>query len=43
MIKLTFPDNSVREFEAGVTGAAIAEGRSATRGALPSARRAGAA
>ncbi len=26
MIKLTFPDNSVREFEAGVTGAAIAEG-----------------
>jgi len=26
MIKLTFPDNSVREFEAGVSGAAIAEG-----------------
>jgi threonyl-tRNA synthetase len=26
MIKLTFPDNSVREFEAGVTGRAVAEG-----------------
>jgi threonyl-tRNA synthetase len=26
MIKLTFPDSSVREFDAGVTGAAIAEG-----------------
>jgi threonyl-tRNA synthetase len=26
MIKLTFPDNSVREFDAGVTGRAVAEG-----------------
>ncbi len=26
MIRLTFPDNSVREFSAGVTGREIAEG-----------------
>jgi threonyl-tRNA synthetase len=26
MVKLTFPDNSVREFDAGVTGRAVAEG-----------------
>jgi threonyl-tRNA synthetase len=26
MIKLTFPDNSVREFDAGITGRAVAEG-----------------
>ena len=26
MLKLTFPDNSVREFDAGVTGRAVAEG-----------------
>ena len=26
MIQLTFPDNSVREFAAGVTGRAVAEG-----------------
>ena len=25
MIKITFPDNSVREYEAGVTGLEIAE------------------
>ncbi|MBZ0227710.1 MAG: TGS domain-containing protein, partial [Bauldia sp.] len=26
MIRLTFPDNSVREFEPGITGRAVAEG-----------------
>ena len=29
MIKITFPDGSVREYEAGVTGRQIAEGISA--------------